>query len=188
MRVHLDFEASSLSDESYPIEVGWVFEDGTEGQFLIRPATDWTDWSTEAEAIHGISRATLDAEGTPHNEVAARLIETLAGHNLLASAPPWDGKWMSVLLRAAGLPRHALRLNSSKVALRREAARLLADTVAPAELPARAFTYVERILRGAPPPRHRALDDARDEHRRWLALRDAIAADVAVSPGSGGNP
>ncbi|MFT3810039.1 MAG: hypothetical protein QM698_08990 [Micropepsaceae bacterium] len=29
MLAFLDFEASSLSDNSYPIEVAWIFEDGT---------------------------------------------------------------------------------------------------------------------------------------------------------------
>jgi hypothetical protein len=38
MRTFLDFEASSLSDESYPVEVAWVFEDGHAESHLIRPA------------------------------------------------------------------------------------------------------------------------------------------------------
>ena len=38
MIVFLDFEASSLSDDSYPIEVGWAGEDGSTEQHLIRPA------------------------------------------------------------------------------------------------------------------------------------------------------
>ena len=44
MRVFLDFEASSLSKDSYPIEVGWAGEDGSTEAHLIRPAPDWTDW------------------------------------------------------------------------------------------------------------------------------------------------
>ena len=51
MIVFLDFEASSLSDDSYPIEVGWVFEDGRTEAHLIRPAPAWTDWDPAAEAI-----------------------------------------------------------------------------------------------------------------------------------------
>ena len=38
MLVFLDFEASSLGKRSYPIEVGWVFEDGRSEAHLIRPA------------------------------------------------------------------------------------------------------------------------------------------------------
>jgi hypothetical protein len=49
MHVFLDFEASSLAKDSYPIEVGWVFEGGTGAEsWLIRPAPDWTDWDPNA--------------------------------------------------------------------------------------------------------------------------------------------
>jgi hypothetical protein len=63
MPVFIDFEASSLNKDSYPVEVAWVFEDGRSRSFLIRPAPGWTDWSAEAEAIHGISRDQLDRDG-----------------------------------------------------------------------------------------------------------------------------
>lgn len=63
MLVFLDFEASSLTKHSYPIEIAWVFEDGRSRTFLIRPAPGWTDWSAKAEAIHGISRELLEHEG-----------------------------------------------------------------------------------------------------------------------------
>ena len=72
MLVFLDFEASSLSKRSYPIEVGWVFEDGKAEAYLIRPAPDWTDWDEEAEAIHHIAPERLWAEGAPHDVVAAQ--------------------------------------------------------------------------------------------------------------------
>jgi hypothetical protein len=110
MLVFLDFEASSLAKRSYPIEVAWVFADGRSESHLILPAPDWTDWDAEAEAIHGIDRSTLLLDGTPHRVVANRMMEVVAGHDLLVSAPSWDGKWLSALLRAAGLPRHSLRL------------------------------------------------------------------------------
>ncbi|MEK1875915.1 MAG: transcriptional regulator, partial [Rhizobium altiplani] len=37
MIVFLDFEASSLSKHSYPVEIAWVFEDGRSRSFLIKP-------------------------------------------------------------------------------------------------------------------------------------------------------
>jgi len=58
----LDFEASLLSKHSYPIEIIWVFE-WRSRTFLIKPAPGWTDWSAEAEAIHGISPEFLQREG-----------------------------------------------------------------------------------------------------------------------------
>ena len=171
MRVFLDFEASSLSRHSYPIEVAWVFEDGSGESHLIRPAAAWTDWSGAAEAIHGISRSTLQ-QGEPVGDVAERMIEALTGHDLYASAPSWDGKWLSALLRAAGLPRHALRLSDSEVARAETAAEILRGKVAPEALAA----AIEKVLvqvrerLGRQAIAHRALADAEQERQAWLEV------------------
>lgn len=184
MLVFLDFEASSLAKRSYPIEVAWVFADGRSESHLIAPAPDWTDWDAEAEAIHRIDRDTLLREGTPHQAVADRMMEVLAGHDLLASAPSWDGKWLSALLRAAGLPRHSLKLRRTDEALRECAASILAPLLPREEL----ASTVEAILAehdGRPTgdtPAHRALPDAQAERARWLAV---CAAARAVAAGQG---
>ena len=125
MRAFLDFEASSLSDDSYPIEVGWVFEDGRREAHLIRPAPQWLDWDKRAEALHGISRTRLEAEGAAHDVVAQRVLEALADHDVYVGAPSWDGKWLSMLFRAAGLPRHIMRLKDSAEAQFETAAQAL---------------------------------------------------------------
>jgi len=172
MVVFLDFEASSLAKLSYPIEVAWVFEDGTSETHLIQPAPQWTDWDIEAEAIHHISRETLQNEGAPHDVVARRMVDQLSGHALFASAPSWDGKWLSALLRAAKLPRHVLRLRDSDEA-RAEAARNILAPVVPADRLhieiADLLTLVE-IRRTAGQPAHRALADAQDEQQHWLEV------------------
>jgi hypothetical protein len=180
MLVFLDFEASSLAKLSYPIEVAWVFEDGREESHLIRPAAQWTDWDAAAEAIHHIPRARLEAEGTPHDVVARRMIETLTGHDLFASAPSWDGKWLSALLRAAKLPRHALRLRDTEDAQRDTATAILRDVV-PAELLGRAVAEVVTLaeVRDRDVPAHRALADARDEWERWCVVKRAAEARAA---------
>jgi hypothetical protein len=183
MQVFIDFEASSLGKDSYPIEVGWVFVDGRSEGHLIRPAPTWTDWNVEAEAIHGIARTTLEREGVPHERVAARMIEVLDGHDLFASAPSWDGKWLSVLLRAAGLPRHALRLRDTEEAHDEIARALLAPLLPPDALDgavANAVSLAELRFREAP-PRHRAVEDAERERQRWMSVR-AVAADLAGVP------
>jgi len=187
MLVFLDFEASSLAKRSYPIEVGWVFEDGRSEAWLIRPAPGWTDWDERAEAIHHIRRETLLRDGVPHDEVARRMVEALSGHDLCASAPSWDGKWLSTLLRAAGLPRHSLRLRSS-VDVRRESAAAILSAVLPTE---RLTETVEQLLQAEGnhaadgPPAHRALADAEAERARWLAVRAAAEAMAAgLHPGS----
>ena len=180
MLAFLDFEASSLADRSYPIEVGWVFEDGAGESYLIRPAPEWTDWSDEAQAIHGIDRAELLAKGTSHEEVAHRMVDVLTGHTLCASAPSWDGKWLSALLRAAGLPRHTLRLRSTDDVLRDTAREILAPAVAAADLDEAVAELLLRFDDSAlsQQPAHRALADAEQERERWLSLR-AAATDAA---------
>jgi hypothetical protein len=175
MLVFLDFEASSLGKRSYPIEVGWIFEDGRAESHLIRPAEHWTDWDDQAEAIHHISRSHLLAEGLPHDAVAQRMMQELSGHDLLASAPSWDGKWMSALLRAAVLPRHSLRLRDSDDAFREAAVAILAPAVEPGQLD-NAVAEVLALSEVRAPnrqPAHRALADAEDERARWLAVQGA---------------
>jgi hypothetical protein len=175
MLVFLDFEASSLGKKSYPIEVAWVFEDGMSESHLIRPAHGWDDWDAEAEAIHHIPRETLLRDGLRHDALARRMVAVLTGHDLTASAPSWDGKWLSALLRASGLPRHALRLRDTEEAQRETARNVLQDHVAGEQLEAE----VERLrvaAIGALPEAataHRALADAEVERQRWLAVRDA---------------
>ena len=181
MLVFLDFEASSLAKLSYPIEVAWVFEDGREESHLIRPAAQWTDWDAAAEAIHHISRAQLEAEGTAYDVVAQRMVAALTGHDLFASAPSWDGKWLSALLRAAKLPRHALRLRDTEEAQRATATAILRDVV-PAALLGRAVAEVVTLaeVRDREVPAHRALADARDEWERWCVVKRAAEARAAA--------
>lgn len=185
MRVFLDFEASSLGKHSYPIEVAWVFEDGEGESHLVAPASDWTDWDRAAEAIHGIARETLIASGEPVAAVARRMVDRLGGHDLFASAPSWDGKWLSVLLRAAGLPRHTLRLRDTDEALRETARALLAPRLAGDALLRKVEALVVAANRPDGPPAHRALADAREERAKWVRLRDAAHAAAAAEDAGG---
>lgn len=173
MLVFLDFEASSLGKRSYPIEVGWVFEDGRSEAHLIHPAPGWTDWDEEAQAIHGIARQELLAQGTSHDAVAHRMVEALSGHDLVVTAPSWDGKWMSALLRAAGLPRHSLPLRDSDDVHRECATAILAPVLSPDRLDEAVAEVLALTELRAPgrQPAHRALADAQEEHARWLAVQ-----------------
>lgn len=173
MRVFLDFEASSLSKDSYPIEVGWAAEDGSTETHLIRPAPAWTDWDASAEAIHHIGRDTLLAEGEPHDEVARRLLATLAACPVYVTAPSWDGMWLSKLLRAAGLPRHAMRLHEADEAHVGAVLEILggdpADPLARAEALDLLFEARQALPSG--PPTHRALADAVRERAVFFEVR-----------------
>jgi hypothetical protein len=183
MYVFIDFEASSLGKTSYPIEVGWAFEDGRSENHLIRPAPRWTDWDAASEAIHGISRETLARDGEPHDLVARRLVEALTGHDAFASAPSWDGKWLSALLRAAGIPRHAIRLKDSEIAQHETAAAILTGLLPPAERMLRVRAILARV-RGEGerrPVRHRAVADAEEELRRWQAVKRLAEAEAATA-------
>lgn len=170
MLVFVDFEASSLSKRSYPIEVGWVGEDGLAEGHLIRPAPGWTEWDVTAEAVHGISRRQLEAEGEPHDLVCARLVEAFEGHEVHASAPTWDGHWLSMLLRASGLPRHLLRLNASEDAFMEAAMARTNDRERAEQMVADA-----RAVVATQPVQHRAVADA----RRDLAILQEIRSQPA---------
>ena len=183
MKVFLDFEASSLARNSYPIEVAWVFQDGRSETHLIAPAADWTDWDEESQAIHGITRDTLVARGEPVSSVATRMIEALTDHDLFASAPSWDGKWLSTLLRAAGLPRHTLRLRDTDEALRETASDILRAVITPAKLDAEVHIIVAHSAVGDDVvPAHRALQDAQGEHARWLRVQAAARLRAPEQP------
>lgn len=171
----LDFEASSLGKHGYPIEVAWVLSTGEEESHLIRPDPTWTDWDLKAETIHGLSRDRLHAEGAPVTDVARRMMSVLAGYALYATAPSWDGKWLSRLLRTAGLPRHALRLQDTEAVHRQTVHEVLLAMHVPADLHDR---FMGKVLSQAQrrddelgPAEHRALADARREQRLWLDIR-----------------
>jgi hypothetical protein len=173
--VFLDFEASSLGKQGYPIEVAWVFASGEEESHLIRPAPSWTDWDAKAGRIHGISKEQLRTEGKPLEEVAQRMVSALTGRALYATAPSWDGKWLSKLLRAAGLPRRALRLEDTEMAHKRIMRDLLRDAQVPAELhrilKQDILAQAQRDHEELGPAAHRALADAQRERRLWLDIR-----------------
>ena len=90
----LDFEASSLDRDSWPIEVGlsWI-DDSHEIQTfesLIRPAPEWSEeaWSQASALVHNIPRSSL--EKAPRVEVVAQgLLKALGGRIALSEPPPY---------------------------------------------------------------------------------------------------
>ena len=170
MIVFVDFEASSLGKGGFPIEVGWAADDGSEESHLIRPAPGWEEWSAEAERVHGIALERLLREGAPHEVVARRMVDVLTGHDLYASAPSWDGQWLSRLLRAAGLPRHALRLRDTEEAHQLVALAALEGASVPVGIRRDLLEDILGAVRRTAeeePPAHRALEDASRELRLW---------------------
>ncbi|MCW7536613.1 hypothetical protein OOT46_01920 [Aquabacterium sp. A7-Y] len=117
----IDFEACGFGAGSYPIEVGFVLPDGRAFCSLIRPEPGWTRWDIGAEAVHGISRATLERHGRPPGDVA----DLLAGHldGLCVYSDGWghDFAWLHQLYDAAGR-EPGFRLESLRTLLSEEAA------------------------------------------------------------------
>lgn len=187
MFVFIDFEASSLGKMSYPIEVAWVFEDGQGESFLIQPAPHWTDWDPDAQAIHGIALENLHENGTKVESVAQHMIDQLSGHDLFASAPSWDGKWLSALLRAAKRPRHALRLRDTEEAREETAKRILSPAVPADQLHVAIADLLALVeVRHTREERaHRAFSDARDEYLHWREVASEATA-IAERAGAGG--
>ncbi|NWK94840.1 hypothetical protein DM806_03995 [Sphingobium lactosutens] len=102
--ITIDFEASCLPrhGRSFPIEVG-IAGDGMARSWLIRPHDRWFgwDWTVEAEALHGLSRARIEAEGLPVETVLAELGVATAGRRVIADSLI-DQYWLDTLAEAAG--------------------------------------------------------------------------------------
>jgi DNA polymerase-3 subunit epsilon len=113
----LDFEASSLSDDSYPIEVGVALAFNSDGPIrvwssLIQPCREWTsrhDWDPAAERVHHIP-ASLLATGQTPSEVAKALNAIIGPvRHAYCDGGHYDGFWLERLFKAARIePAFAL--------------------------------------------------------------------------------
>ena len=167
----IDFEASSLDGDSYPIEVGialWSAPDEPVlgWSALIRPAGDWTrqgHWSAASAKVHGIRGANLMAHGHAPTQVATALNAALGpGGTAWCDGGLYDAHWAGALFKVAGVrPAFALGDWHRLVAAPGTAAR------------ERAFNWLTRT-----PSQHRARADA---ERLLLAL--ALAHGIGVEPG-----
>ena len=105
----LDIEASGFGRHSYPIEVGYVMDDGRAWCTLIRPLPEWTHWDPEAARVHGITREALQKHGRDPIVVARSLNEALAGRTVYCDGWAHDYPWLATLFDAADLaPRFHL--------------------------------------------------------------------------------
>ncbi|ATP47026.1 hypothetical protein CR511_24445 [Pseudomonas putida] len=97
----IDFEASGIAPDSYPIEVA-VVSNETWFSSLIKPARYWTHWSFDAQDMHGLTQDQLHQEGdTP--VVVARNMNQLFSGQVLCSDSSQDSFWFDVLFEAADL-------------------------------------------------------------------------------------
>ncbi len=159
--IWLDVEASSLSVDSFPIEIGWCAADLVADSFLVKPLERWTDWSIASELIHGIQLQELFDQGIDAAEAAREINRICAGKQVLSDNPVSDGDWLKQLFHDTGV-RQEFELHDSR--------QLEAMAAALSKLtPAWAQSLVEQINGRFPHP-HRAGPDARREVARFLAL------------------
>jgi hypothetical protein len=104
--IFADFEASSLSSESYPIEIAWNIGQDIEPH-LINPycIETWTDWDPSSQAVHGLSRNYLSYHGEHPKSVAERMNQVFSGQTIYFDGIPHDQWWMDELFAAAGIKR-----------------------------------------------------------------------------------
>lgn len=153
----MDIEASGFGRASYPIEIGYILGDGSSFCSLVRPPPSWTHWDPAAEAVHHITRQTLERHGRPPAEVARQLNDRLRGQTLYSDAWGHDFAWLSVLFEEAGLVP-LFRLDSIR--------KVLSEQEAPRWREAR-----DRVVREFSVARHRASVDAWLLQQTWLRLQ-----------------
>jgi hypothetical protein len=102
--VFVDFEASGLFGESWPIEVGYAAASGEEDAFLLSRHADWSleNWDKRAEQVHGICLKDLENGVAP--QAALARLETLKDALVVSDAPVFDNFWLGRLAAAAGAP------------------------------------------------------------------------------------
>lgn len=103
----LDFEASSLSQNSWPIEIGCsrlIKGKTVTRSSLIKPSLNWDldDWNLAAQKVHGI--ALKDLEGAPPAiDVARVFYPDLSSCMVFSDQPEFETHWLNRLLGVADL-------------------------------------------------------------------------------------
>lgn len=103
--VCIDFEASALGPKSYPTEIGLADPvTGDVWSCLIKPHPTWIaegEWNPAGEAVTGITRAMLAAQGADPWGVYADVRRLIAGREVVSDSPSYDGRWFCALAAAA---------------------------------------------------------------------------------------
>lgn len=101
----IDFEASSLSPSSWPVEIGISFlASGKINTWssLIRPDKHWNrmDWSEKSAKIHGLSQSEL-RNAPEASFIVKDFWQKLGDRTLLSDAPEFETRWLTKLLKAS---------------------------------------------------------------------------------------
>lgn len=103
-KTFLDFEASSLSWDSYPIEIAWGSSTKNIKSYLISPKSikEWTDWNDEAQKLHGIERTMLLEKGIEPAIICNEFEQSVKGAEIYTDNPCWDAMWLYKLFFFSG--------------------------------------------------------------------------------------
>ncbi len=107
MNIFIDFEASSLRPESWPIEIGLAWLEGRKvvvKSRLITPRVEWdpNDWDPKSEKVHGLQYSTVTTSGSGADEVSDWLLDIVQENALISDAPDFDQRWLDRLLSRPG--------------------------------------------------------------------------------------
>lgn len=102
----LDIEASGFGRDSYPIEIGFVMENGESWCRLIHPEPDWVYWDPAAENVHKIPRRVLLERGDHARAIAQELNDLLLNKTVYSDGWAHDYVWLANLFEAAGFSCH----------------------------------------------------------------------------------
>lgn len=107
----LDFEASALDPESYPIEIGISFWSGPvrpvyTWSSLIEPTPLWVKegvWFEAAQNVHGISAQDLTGAASPQKvmTIANRFLQGIG--SVVSDNLYWEALWLNKLAHQAGI-------------------------------------------------------------------------------------
>ena len=171
----IDFEASSLSRTSYPIEVGVCIWADPEGPIqgwstLIRPTPEWAehgDWNKVSAGIHRIPREALEGGLSPAATVEKlNAILALAAGVGWCDGGAWDVYWGRTLAKASDAKPTFKIGHIDMMTSKLDQLSMM-----------RMLRWLDRS-----PPRHRARDDAERLMKalaRGLQLEHGTATDIA---------
>lgn len=162
----IDFSASGIGPESYPIEVGFSGRHGEGWCTLIRPESDWSHWDNAVARQHKIPREVLMQRGSSVNYVAERLNFFLRGQTVHSEDWCVDFEWMEKIFSIAGV-KPKFKLNDLYEITQDQQSVMWDETKA-------------KIIKELCLDRRRASGDARVLQLTWLRTYDAVT-DGAIS-------
>jgi len=158
----IDIEASGFGKNSYPIEIGFISEQGETWCSLIKPEADWQHWEASAEQTHHISREVLFEYGLNASKVAQQLNDRLQGMVVYTDGWIHDFIWLARLFDSADMAPH-FKLEDLRHVLTSEQEVQWESTKC-------------QVLAEMAVSRHRASIDAKVIQMTWLRTRDCSLA------------